>query len=63
MLIGWQDVPAAQRRPIDPRAAARTKAEADQVARTVLAKAKGGADMAGLMKTHSEDPGSAATAW
>ncbi len=58
VLIGWKDVPAAKQRPLDPRAAERTKADADKLAKTVLDKVKAGEDMAALMKEYSEDPGS-----
>jgi parvulin-like peptidyl-prolyl isomerase len=58
VLIGWKDSPAAGQGMTDPRAAARTKADADKVATEVLAKAKAGEDMAALMKQYSEDPGS-----
>ncbi|MEZ4403878.1 MAG: peptidylprolyl isomerase [Kofleriaceae bacterium] len=58
VLIGWQDVPAAKQRPLDPRAQKRTKAEADALASEILAKVRGGADMVALMKEYSEDPGS-----
>ena len=57
VLIGWKDVPAASQRPVDPRAATRTKADADKVASTVLAKVIAGGDMVALMKEFSEDPG------
>ena len=57
VLIGWKDAPAASQRPLDPRAATRTKADADKVASTVLAKINAGGDMAALMKEFSEDPG------
>jgi parvulin-like peptidyl-prolyl isomerase len=58
VLIGWKDVPAGKQRPLDPRAQARDKAAADKLAQEILAKVKGGADMAALMKEFSEDPGS-----
>lgn len=61
VLIAWQDVPAARQRPLDRRARARTKAQADTLAAAVLAKVKAGGDMAALMKRHSEDPGSSST--
>ena len=51
VLVGWKGAPAA-------RTATRTKEEADKLASEVLAKARGGADMAALMKEFSEDPGS-----
>lgn len=58
VLIAWKDVPAASQRPIDPRAAVRTKADADKLAADVLAKVRAGGDMTALMKEFSEDPGS-----
>jgi len=58
VLIGWKDVPAGKQRPLDPRAATRSKEDADKVAAEVLAKIKSGADMTALMKEFSEDPGS-----
>jgi len=58
ILIGWKDVPLAQQMKLDPRAAARTKADADKVAKDVLAKVRAKADMAKLMKEFSEEPGS-----
>ena len=57
VLIGWKDAPASKRSP-DPRAAARTKADADKLATEVLAKARAGEDFTKLMKQYSEDPGS-----
>ena len=58
VLVGWKDVPAAAKRPVDERAKNRDKAAADKLAQEVLAKAKGGADFTKLMKEFSEDPGS-----
>jgi parvulin-like peptidyl-prolyl isomerase len=58
VLVGWKDVPAAKRIPLDPRAQARTKEDADKLATEILAKAKSGADFKELMKQYSEDPGS-----
>ncbi|HEY1812812.1 MAG TPA: peptidylprolyl isomerase [Kofleriaceae bacterium] len=58
VLVGWKDVPAAKRIPLDPRAQARTKADADKLATEILAKARSGADFKDLMKQYSEDPGS-----
>ncbi len=57
VLIGWKDAPAAKRA-TDPRAAARTKEDADKVATEVLGKARAGEDFTKLMKQYSEDPGS-----
>ena len=54
VLIGWKEAPGAK----DPRAKARTKAEADKVAKDVLDKVRAGGDMAALMKEFSEDAGS-----
>lgn len=58
VLVGWKDAPANKRRPGDPRAQDRTKADADKMAKDILAKARSGADFAKLMKEFSEDPGS-----
>ncbi|MEO7731875.1 MAG: peptidylprolyl isomerase [Kofleriaceae bacterium] len=58
ILIGWRDAPAARTDHADPRALARTKAEADKLATELLGKVKAKADMAKLMKQYSEDPGS-----
>lgn len=57
VLIAWKDVPAAKRG-IDPRAKERTKPQADEIAKAILEKARGGADFTALMKESSEDPGS-----
>jgi peptidyl-prolyl cis-trans isomerase D len=38
-----------------------TKADAETAVREILAKLKGGADFTAMMKTDSEDPGSAVT--
>jgi parvulin-like peptidyl-prolyl isomerase len=54
ILISWKDAPG---KPADPRAE-RTKAEADALAKSVLARARRGEKMAALMKEVSEDPGS-----
>lgn len=53
VLVGWKDSPAAR----DPRAKARSKEDAEKLAKDILAKAKT-EDMAKLMKEYSEDPGS-----
>jgi parvulin-like peptidyl-prolyl isomerase len=58
VLIGWKDVPASKQRPGDPRAAKRSKAEADKLAVKVLEEVRAGGDMAAIMKKYSEDPGS-----
>lgn len=58
VLLAWKDVPMARRRPVDPRAEKRTKADADKLAQEVLARVKKGEDITKLMKELSEDPGS-----
>jgi len=58
VLVGWKDAPAAKHGQADPRALARTKADADKLALEILGKAKAGDDFKGLMKQYSEDPGS-----
>lgn len=58
VLIGWKDAPANKRRPGDPRAKDRAKADADKMATDILAKARSGTEFAKLMKEFSEDPGS-----
>jgi parvulin-like peptidyl-prolyl isomerase len=58
VLIGWKDAPAAKAGRGDPRAKDRDKATADKMATDILTRAKGGEDMAKLMKEFSEDPGS-----
>ncbi len=55
ILVGWKDTKRPAR---DPRAQARTKADADKLAGELLAKVRAGGDMVALMKEHSEDPGS-----
>jgi len=58
VLIGWKDAPAALAgRSTDPRAKQRSKADADQLAKQILRKARAGGEMAKLMKEYSEDPG------
>ena len=54
ILIGWKESPASG----DPRAKARTKDEADKLAKQLLEKVRAGGDMVKLMKEYSEDPGS-----
>jgi parvulin-like peptidyl-prolyl isomerase len=54
ILIGWKEAPGAQ----DPRAKARSKADADALATKLLKQVRAGEDIAKLMKEHSEDPGS-----
>lgn len=54
ILIGWHVL----QRTTDPRAAARTKTDADTLAAELLGKVRAGADMSALIKQFSEDPGS-----
>ncbi len=57
ILLGWKDSAGT-----DPRGRARTKPEADKLAKEVLVKVRARGDMAKLMNELSEDPGSAKTA-
>ena len=57
ILIGWSDNEGNT----DPRAAKRTKAEAEAAVRTTLAQLKTGIAFEALMKSQSEDPGSASS--
>jgi parvulin-like peptidyl-prolyl isomerase len=58
ILIGWNDGSEAK----DPRAAKRTKKEAEDQVRALMTQLKAGADFDALMKQWSEDPGSAGSA-
>jgi hypothetical protein len=60
ILIGWKDVGDEDRR--DPRAAQRSKHDAEDMVRELVAKLRGGADFDAAMKQYSEDPGSARAA-
>ncbi|MDB4956923.1 MAG: PpiC-type peptidyl-prolyl cis-trans isomerase [Myxococcales bacterium] len=55
ILIGWKDLDQTH----DPRAAARTKQDAETEVRSLLEKIKTGTGFEALMKQDSEDPGSA----
>ena len=59
ILIGWNDVGDESRR--DPRAAKRTKKDAEDQVRVLVKQLEGGADFDALMKEWSEDPGSASS--
>lgn len=59
ILIGWKDLAEAYGGHVDPRAAARTKQDAEAQVRSILAQLDGGADFDVLMKQFSEDRGSA----
>jgi peptidyl-prolyl cis-trans isomerase D len=62
ILIGWKDLGEAYGGHLDDRAAKRTKAQAEDLVRQIMAQLKAGADFDTLMKTQSEDPGSASSA-
>jgi peptidyl-prolyl cis-trans isomerase D len=57
ILIGWKDLAGAYTGEMDPRAAGRTKAEAEATVKSLMAQIAGGADFDTLMAAHSEDPG------
>jgi parvulin-like peptidyl-prolyl isomerase len=60
VLISWKEMAAAFRGQQDPRGAARSKADAEKVAKETLAKIKAKpADIDAIVKELSEDPGSA----
>jgi hypothetical protein len=58
VLVGWRDLGSAER-PVDPRAADRSQAQAQELARSVLEKLRAGEPIVPLMAQYSEDPGSA----
>lgn len=55
ILIGWKGLGGSG----DPRAEARTQAQAEEEVTALMEKLKGGADFEAMMKEHSEDVGSA----
>jgi parvulin-like peptidyl-prolyl isomerase len=55
ILIGWKETETH-----DPRAAKRTKKDAEDQVRALMTQIKAGAEFDALMKEWSEDPGSAA---
>jgi peptidyl-prolyl cis-trans isomerase D len=59
MLISWKDRAESFGGGIDPRAAERTRADAEAVVRDITARLAEGADFDALMLEHSEDVGSA----
>lgn len=61
ILIGWAELADAFGGRIDPRAAKRSKAEAEAIVRGLVKQLKDGADFDTVMKASSEDTGSAAT--
>jgi hypothetical protein len=62
ILISWSDLADAFQGHLDPRAAKRSKADAENEVRSLLKQLQGGADFDSLMKAHSEDVGSASSA-
>lgn len=59
ILISWSDLADAFGGHLDPRAAKRSKAEAEAEVRSLIQQLQAGADFDALMKAHSEDLGSA----
>src|SRR5262245_34604972 len=59
ILISWSDLAEAFGGRLDPRAAKRTKADAEAEVRSLVKQLQGGADFDALMKANSEDTGSA----
>jgi len=57
ILIGWKESDAH-----DPRSEARTKSDAENMVKELVAQINRGADFDELMRQHSEDPGSASSA-
>jgi hypothetical protein len=62
ILIGWADLEGSYQGGMDPRAARRSKRDAEGEVRSLKKQLEGGADFDVLMKAHSEDRGSAADA-
>ncbi|HVV86848.1 MAG TPA: peptidylprolyl isomerase [Kofleriaceae bacterium] len=62
ILIGWADLADTYHGSVDPRAAKRSKHDAEEVIRNLRKQLDAGADFDTLMKAYSEDPGSAASA-
>jgi hypothetical protein len=61
ILISWSELADAFGGHLDPRAAKRTKADAEAEVRALLKQLKDGADFDSVMKANSEDTGSAAS--
>jgi peptidyl-prolyl cis-trans isomerase D len=59
ILISWKDLGDAFQGRIDPRAAKRTKADAEALVRALVKQLQDGADFDTVMKANSEDLGSA----
>jgi peptidyl-prolyl cis-trans isomerase D len=62
ILIGFADKNDAYRGDVDPRAAKRSRRDAEREVRALRKQLEAGADFDALMKAHSEDKGSAASA-
>lgn len=62
ILIGWADLGDAYQGGLDPRAAARSKHDAEKEIQNLERQLEAGADFDTLMRAHSEDRGSATTA-
>jgi hypothetical protein len=60
ILIGWAELAPAYQGGIDPRAAERSKEDAEAQVESLLGQLRGGADFDVLMNAHSEDSGLAA---
>jgi hypothetical protein len=61
ILISWRDLSENFQGHLDPRAAKRSKADAEAEVRSLLKQLQAGADFDTLMKASSEDTGSAAS--
>ncbi len=59
VLIAWGDLARAYKQGLDEPAKARTEADAEALARTVLAKLRAGEAIEPLMAAHSSDAGTA----
>src|SRR5690349_15978228 len=59
ILISWADLAEAFQGRLDPRAAKRSKADAEAEVRNVVKQLQDGGDFDQLMKKYSEDTGSA----
>ncbi len=62
ILIGWKDLAEQYQGRLDERAAKRDQAAAEAEVKALVGQLAAGSDFDTLMKTHSEDKGSAASA-
>jgi parvulin-like peptidyl-prolyl isomerase len=62
ILIGWRELAPNYDGKLEPRAAARSREEADALATEILRRVRAGEDFDALMRQYSEDQGSAQTA-